>query len=519
MRALDLTAGNPGTVDRATVELLVEQAREASYIDDHAAFVATLTEALDRCDDPVDRGSLLLALAVTRQGLLDPSIAAHDCDRALDVLRDSNRPGQAAFAAACTAVMRHRAGDVGGAIDVAVEALVLRSSVTDDHDGVRATNALAILFAEFGAFTVAHELSAAALEGPVTESMLDPMAYTASYITVEAVHRGVDLTLDLVHEACAIAMRPTATEASRTALGPAMAYELSLLGGDVSDLPEVQLDLRHAEMLAPRLAAWYRLVLAAQARHEDRHDDALAHLDAALPPLVSSNDFLRAERALAMRRDCRVATGDLAGALDDATELSHHLQRTHVGHVEGLASQVSQRADLELARIALHEKADVLADAVATDALTGVRSRRWLDRMLDDLADGAGSVTVVMLDLDHFKTVNDRFGHIVGDEVLQRVGRILRESSRGDDAIARFGGEEFVAVLPGASRTVAEAFTSRIRQLLRDEDWTELADGLDVRLSAGLATGRVADIRAVMHEADGALYEAKRRGRDRVVAA
>jgi diguanylate cyclase (GGDEF)-like protein len=127
-----------------------------------------------------------------------------------------------------------------------------------------------------------------------------------------------------------------------------------------------------------------------------------------------------------------------------------------------------------------------------------------------------GDVALVVLDLDDFKLVNDRFGHPVGNEVLRRAGEILRTVARDSDLAARYGGEELVLLVRGDQRA-ATAAAARFVQSLRDVYFT---GGLRVTCSAGVAAlTEGCDSKALFGAADEALYEAKRRGKDRVVVA
>jgi diguanylate cyclase (GGDEF)-like protein len=160
-----------------------------------------------------------------------------------------------------------------------------------------------------------------------------------------------------------------------------------------------------------------------------------------------------------------------------------------------------------------------LAEEARTDTLTGLLNRRGFDeRAALELAharrDGR-SVAVVTFDIDFFKRVNDEWGHEIGDRVLVRIGELLANLTREIDVAARFGGEEFVVLLPGCTSSQAETFTERIRHALAADDSADLPT---VRLSAGiLAEVAPLGIETMLRGADSALYNAKRAGRDRVV--
>lgn len=161
-----------------------------------------------------------------------------------------------------------------------------------------------------------------------------------------------------------------------------------------------------------------------------------------------------------------------------------------------------------------------------SDALTGLANRRRLDHDLRELASGettgrgrhpvSGPTAVIMVDIDHFKDVNDCHGHRFGDDVLRAVGAMLTREVRRDDVVYRYGGEEFCIVLPGAADDQAARVAERILVAARR---LELPGGVRVTLSAGVADGSGADVERTLHAADDALLTAKRTGRDRTAAA
>jgi diguanylate cyclase (GGDEF)-like protein len=122
-----------------------------------------------------------------------------------------------------------------------------------------------------------------------------------------------------------------------------------------------------------------------------------------------------------------------------------------------------------------------------------------------------------MIDLDWFKSVNDRFGHLAGDQVLRRVVESIRACSRGTDAIGRYGGEEFVLLLPGADQSAGAQLVGRVRRAVAAIDWSDIDPELRVSVSCGMASLRATDtLDGVLARADQALYEAKRGGRDQL---
>ncbi len=159
-----------------------------------------------------------------------------------------------------------------------------------------------------------------------------------------------------------------------------------------------------------------------------------------------------------------------------------------------------------------------------TDVLTGLPNRRFLlDRLNEEAAEAdrfGRPLSFVLLDVDHFKRVNDRCGHPAGDEVLRQVARLLRAGLRRYDVAARFGGEEFAILLPGTGSEVAREVAERARRCLAGSD-IEIAEDEILRVTAsfGVAERRPGEpVAELVRRADDALYRAKEEGRDRVVA-
>ena len=153
------------------------------------------------------------------------------------------------------------------------------------------------------------------------------------------------------------------------------------------------------------------------------------------------------------------------------------------------------------------------------DPLTGLLNRRGFNELAHRYLARAeredSSIAVAAFDVDHFKVVNDEWGHEIGDRVLSQLATVLVAISRDMDLVARAGGEEFVVLLPGSDAEHADAFTQRVRSALAAVDD---ADVPAVRVSAGVAAAiSPTSIEALLRDADQALYSAKRAGRDRTV--
>jgi len=164
----------------------------------------------------------------------------------------------------------------------------------------------------------------------------------------------------------------------------------------------------------------------------------------------------------------------------------------------------------------LRQQSETLADQAQRDPLTGALNRRGL--ALRAATWHGTPVSVAALDVDHFKRINDDHGHALGDAVLQALAGLLLEQCRRDDVVVRLGGEEFLVVFPKAPLQVAETSAERLRSAIQAHPWAELAPGLAVTVSIGLAEGfDAAHLERLIAEADSALYAAKRAGRNQVL--
>jgi diguanylate cyclase (GGDEF)-like protein len=159
------------------------------------------------------------------------------------------------------------------------------------------------------------------------------------------------------------------------------------------------------------------------------------------------------------------------------------------------------------------------------DHLTGVWSRsaiiEFLKRELSRGRREGKPVGVAMADIDHFKQVNDAFGHLVGDAVLREAAERFRSALRVYDTIGRYGGEEFMVVMPGCDLPSAQKVSERLRQALCETRLTTFEGGLRLTISIGVTSTedlRHIDVEPVIKTADDALYEAKRAGRNCVIA-
>ncbi len=209
--------------------------------------------------------------------------------------------------------------------------------------------------------------------------------------------------------------------------------------------------------------------------------------------------------------------GDLAAALAAQRQFHALSQELDGERAKARMELNALRLDVQQARAeAERRRTEALIDPV-----TGLPNRRDFDAEFGQLvARSTGPIALVLLDLDHFKRVNDRFSHLVGDDVLRICARLLRESSRDHDLVARFGGEEFAVVLPGAELPIALVVCERMRRGIEEFNWSTLHPGLGVTASLGCAVGLPGTTtQELLGEADRHLYAAKAAGRNTVMPA
>ncbi|AOU97023.1 hypothetical protein BI364_02505 [Acidihalobacter yilgarnensis] len=172
---------------------------------------------------------------------------------------------------------------------------------------------------------------------------------------------------------------------------------------------------------------------------------------------------------------------------------------------------------------ALREAYRDLAHLSITDALTGLHNRRSLDEVLNkETARARRShipLSLILLDIDHFKRYNDAFGHPAGDQALRQSARLITESIRTTDLAARYGGEEFAIVLPDTPGDHAAVLAERCRRAFLDEPWDHHDSPLTASFGVATLTDAMTDAHALLQRTDEALYDAKAQGRNRVIVA
>ena len=217
-----------------------------------------------------------------------------------------------------------------------------------------------------------------------------------------------------------------------------------------------------------------------------------------------------------------VLHGQIVGCLNQASRNSKHFQ---VGDATDLLQHLAAVTAMCIDNGVSHEK---LKQDGLTDPLTKIANRRFFERRLQDEVErvkrSGNELACIVVDVDHFKKINDVYGHVTGDTVLQCVAGELGKDLRSSDVLARYGGEEFVLLLPGTGRSEATEIAERLRLALEQLDFSEMGyESLKVSATLGLAlVGRNPTqerLSTLFERADSALYKGKHSGRNQVVVA
>jgi diguanylate cyclase (GGDEF)-like protein/PAS domain S-box-containing protein len=210
----------------------------------------------------------------------------------------------------------------------------------------------------------------------------------------------------------------------------------------------------------------------------------------------------------------------MAGAVSDITDRVHAEHRLRVTTEALIDANISLERKVEERTAELERANENLRNLAWRDALTGLPNRlAGMDRLESEFARltrGDGASSVLMLDVDLFKPINDTYGHGAGDDVLRHIASLIKSSLRTGDFVARFGGEEFMALLPDTDLDGARTVAEKIRETIQDNPEATVGT---VTISIGVTLACAADavMDVAVRRADAALYEAKRSGRNRVV--
>lgn len=280
---------------------------------------------------------------------------------------------------------------------------------------------------------------------------------------------------------------------------------------------------------APPAAAPYEPAAPAEGQPVIQNTPFCAELLLALKDMVQDVSAMTANLAEELghkNKDLSENVTSLRGSRDKQEIL--RLLSTVVMQASGIQNTVeASHKELQETRYALVNMQNELAETrqlLNEDALTGALNRRGMDQTLTrEIARcqrNNGRLTLAMLDLDHFKKLNDEFGHATGDQMLIHFATLIRSVLRKSDALVRYGGEEFTLILPDTDTRGAMLVLGRLQQLMKKSPLLYEGREINTTFSAGVAAlGRDESAHGLLRRADSALYQAKSSGRDKILTA
>uniref|UniRef100_E6VLZ8 diguanylate cyclase n=1 Tax=Rhodopseudomonas palustris (strain DX-1) TaxID=652103 RepID=E6VLZ8_RHOPX len=289
------------------------------------------------------------------------------------------------------------------------------------------------------------------------------------------------------------------------AINDTLAHRGSLSEADLDQLHDTYLSQGRATDRIDRIGA----------RVAGEIDDIMAMLAETLGSTASFGDDLHGKsQKLSLATD----HDQIKAIVERLVVTTREMRQTNSALEQRLSASKQEIANLQLSLEAIRNES-------LTDPLTGLGNRKHFDRTVHDALRSAAAshqpLSLLMMDIDHFKSFNDTYGHLTGDQVLRLVGLTLKQSIKGQDFTARYGGEEFAVVLPNTPLRQAIIVADNIRRQVMSKELKKKSTGEilgRVTLSAGVSTLKPNDdVESLIGRADACLYAAKRNGRNRVV--
>lgn len=297
----------------------------------------------------------------------------------------------------------------------------------------------------------------------------------------------------------------------------------------------------HEQGVDEQSAGLTKLEMAQLNFEQGELDAALGNLRAALHLFRESGDSASETRVLRLMASVHESSGEheaALGALKEHLRLRQELETREGDRVasvrimqleqslahEHSSARRTHKALVEANRV-LRDQSTRLEELSRTDHLTGLYNRRHLTQLLEQdfqQDDAKRPLTLLLLDIDDFKGINDRHGHAMGDRVLIELAQLLQEGAGNSGSVARWGGEEFAVALTDADLSAGARVAEQLREQLNRHDWSAFGPDFQVHLSAGVASrhdDHVSSLRDLIRLADNRMYTAKQAGRNRVVAA
>jgi diguanylate cyclase (GGDEF)-like protein len=471
--------------------------------------------------DLMQRARLLVISVMMREGQIED--AGRQAHQILAWAQQQGSPYLLARAYREVSLFYRLVGDVSSAHAHALQGL---SCLPPDADvGIRARHllTLAIALDENGhsvdgdrRFAESLEIAVALGDGELIAQVLNNMAYTAFEREDE----------------------PLALEYCRQMRQVAAEQDFPLSAGQLDTIARVEMMSGDYDRAAATLAP----VLESNSKVAGNEGDALATCLLTMAEALrlghryaEAQDALDAGAAMSEERNLRLIRAHIregqAALYADTGRYREAYEEHRVFYAEATALHSAQREARAHALQAAYDATEArrvseeLRELAHRDALTGLYNRRYVDERLPVLLAEAEKtrtpISLAIVDLDHFKRVNDTLSHNTGDTVLRQIGQLLSDAATGRTVAARLGGEEFLLILPDADAREAQLRCEDLRLRIRGHDWASVTHGLPVTTSIGVTTALTGHhtVSDLLEQADHHLYAAKRAGRDRVVGA
>jgi diguanylate cyclase (GGDEF)-like protein len=456
----------------------------------HAQRAQALAEQLD--DAAKARAAALCGWGLSFLGLNDEGFSA--ASLAVATAERGGDPWSLAFSLYILSSVSWWGGDIAGAIPVAEQALAAAQQLGDTHLQSWILFSLACMGSELA---------------KVARAAGDETAFVQGY----------EKAITLTSRACDLAQANSDSWAQRIALANnaefhaylghfAQAHRLldtwNEVGGDIVVRRKIHYLETQAEVL----------------RLEGRLDDACDYAEQALAAAKGDSIVDMIPGVIGILSEIHEARGEFEIALKLYKQfhtLEQQLEGENVKRRARVAAIIYDADKHRQQAQAQRERAEQSEHEASRDPLTGVGNRRMMERTFDAmLIQGRNSVAVIYADLDHFKSVNDRYSHAIGDEVIKAFANVLVSCCRQGDHVARIGGEEFVLLLDeNTESSGASSVCERVLNKMRVYPWADIAPGLSMTASLGLARAGEAPGRdAMLALADARMYRAKKNGRD-----
>jgi diguanylate cyclase (GGDEF)-like protein len=510
---------------------LFARASRAATDEECERVVADIELLLQAAIDPADRGRLLMCRARVRSNQWRTAAVYEDAREAMRLFERAGEGDLVVDAASWAAAHASRMGELSVASDLATRSLVALESVEDDRLRMEICNRLGIFCISFLDYDRAIEqfdasLAAAERLGDREKvcrqlhNIADGLLLAARQRRLAHVQTGGEELARADVVVRELLARATDEFNRRTASHRLLAEVLCELGRGEEALAVLDEFRDRTSDIAPvaqRAAlAW---IEARCLRLAGRQEKAVVEAERAVAIARYSDDDHELMLALEELAACQEAAGDGAAALATAREVKASMWTIHQRQARQLVEEVWGRADFIRDQATLQSQASEARRRAGEDPLAGIGNRQILERFLRSEAPGQDQLALIAVDIDHFKQVNDVFGHRVGDDVVRRIGRLLRDEVGTHQVAVRYDGDEFVLGLLGVDLHVAAVLAERLRRTIEELDWNMLSPGLRVTVSSGVASGARTGSTAVFSAADEALGTAKGAGGNAVMTA